>query len=568
MGRNHGQEQQAPLTKYEKNDMISRVMPYFRGIALFFWQGPTVMVFHEYERSLFVIMDDGYPPVSILILIGFILLEAVFYGFGSAIQNVNEGKLEEEAAGGNKKAARLLEIVNRPVRFVHTIQVTTHLMGMIIGAAILPAMIGMVERRFLFGKVLAWVDPAQVMAAAGTPWYRNPSWWQWAGVLALVTVFVLVLVISFGIIIPKRLAAKEPEKWGYHMLPVVLFFAGVFLPLTRLITLISSLVLKPFGVDLADDDGNVTEEDIMSMVNEGHEQGVLEADETEMITNIFELGDKEAADIMTHRTNMTALDGSMSLKKAVDFILNEGVNTRYPVYGEDIDDIIGILHMRDAMAFAEKEENRDRMIKDIPGLLREANFIPETRNIDTLFKEMQSRKIHMEIVVDEYGQTAGIVAMEDILEEIVLMELYRELMRRGDLIKQRESLEQFQKVELSRLNKELGNYRTQYRSLQTEKDTLYENYAVKQIEAGEYRSRADGIALQMQELSRKIEETELAFSRLTEEYNQPKQDMKEIIRFSQMEKLTQEAVDVFIKKVIIYRDKRVEIEWNYAFGEE
>lgn len=124
------------------------------------------------------------------------------------------------------------------------------------------------------------------------------------------------------------------------------------------------------------------------------------------------------------------------------------------------------------------------------------------------------------------------------------------------------------KEEWNRLNKELGNYRMQYRSLQTEKDTLYENYAVKQIEAGEYRSRADGIALQMQELSRKIEETELAFSRLTEEYNQPKQDMKEIIRFSQMEKLTQEAVDVFIKKVIIYRDKRVEIEWNYAFGEE
>ena len=133
-------------------------------------------------------------------------------------------------------------------------------------------------------------------------------------------------------------------------------------------------MLKLFGVDLADDDGNVTEEDIMSMVNEGHEQGVLEADETEMITNIFELGDKEAADIMTHRTNMTVLDGSMSLKEAVDFILNEGVNTRYPVYGEDIDDIIGILHMRDAMTFAEKEENKDRMVMDIPGLLREANL--------------------------------------------------------------------------------------------------------------------------------------------------------------------------------------------------
>lgn len=156
----------------------------------------------------------------------------------------------------------------------------------------------------------------------------------------------------------------------------------------------------------------------------------------------------------------------------------------------------------------------------------------------------------------------------DILEEIVLTELYRELMHRGDLIKQRESLEQFQKEELSRLNKELGNYRMQYQSLQTEKDTLYESYAVKQIGAGEYRSRADEIDLQMQELSCKIEEAELAFSRLTEEYRRPKQDMKEIIRFSQMEKLTQKMVDVFIKKVIIYRDKRVEIEWNYAFGGE
>ena len=97
---------------------------------------------------------------------------------------------------------------------------------------------------------------------------------------------------------------------------------------------------------------------------------------------------------------------------------------------------------------------------------------------------------------------------------------------------------------------------------------MYENYAVKRIGAVEYRSMADGIALQMEELSCKIEEAELAFSRFAEEYNRPKQDIREIIRFSQMEKLTQEVVDVFIKKVIIYKDKRVEIEWNYAFGEE
>ena len=164
---------------------------------------------------------------------------------------------------------------------------------------------------------------------------------------------------------------------------------------------------------------NVTEEDIKDMVNEGHEQGVLEAREAEMITNIFELDDKDAGDIMTHRKNLVALDGSMTLKEAVNFILKEGYNSRYPVYEKDIDDITGILHMKDALIAAENGGNASVPICEIEGLLREAHFIPETRNIDSLFKEMQSQKIHMVIVVDEYGQTAGIVTMEDILEEIV-----------------------------------------------------------------------------------------------------------------------------------------------------
>lgn len=164
---------------------------------------------------------------------------------------------------------------------------------------------------------------------------------------------------------------------------------------------------------------NVTEEDIMTMVNEGHEQGVLKAGEAKMITNIFELDDKEAGDIMTHRKNITALDGSMLLSEAARFVLKEGNNSRYPVYGKDLDDIIGTLHMRDVLVHAENEEESGTPIGQVPGLLREAHFIPETRNINSLFKEMQSQKIHMEIVIDEYGQTAGLVTMEDILEEIV-----------------------------------------------------------------------------------------------------------------------------------------------------
>lgn len=165
-------------------------------------------------------------------------------------------------------------------------------------------------------------------------------------------------------------------------------------------------------------DDDVTEEEIKSMVNEGHEQGVLLASEAEMINNIFEFGDKEAKDIMTHRKNLIVIDGNMSYNDAVSFII-ENSKSRYPVYLDDIDNIIGVLHIKDAFAFAQKNEVFRTSIKDIPNLIREVDFVPETLNIHTLFKMMQAKKSHMVIVVDEYGQTSGAVAMEDILEEIV-----------------------------------------------------------------------------------------------------------------------------------------------------
>ena len=370
-------------------------------------------------------MDDGSSPVSILLLMGFILLEAVFYGFGAAIQNVNEGKLDEDVRNGSKKAARLAKIVNRPGRFVNTIQITTHLVGIITGIFILPALIQSAASHF---QSLTGGGLDELFAQNAPQWFANPLWWKWAVLTLVTTLILLILIVCFGIIIPKRLAAKEPERWGYRMLPVVVVTATILLPLTTAITLLAKAVLKLFGVEMTANDENVTEEDIMSMVNEGHEQGLLEAGETQMITNIFELGEKAAWDAMTHRTNMVVLDDDLTLQEAVDFILHEGTNSRYPITGEDMDDIIGILHIRDAMTFYANPENRTKMIKEIPGILREASFVPETRSLDTLFQEMQSKKIHMEIVVDEYGQTAGLLTMEDILEEIVgnIMDEYDE----------------------------------------------------------------------------------------------------------------------------------------------
>jgi len=161
-----------------------------------------------------------------------------------------------------------------------------------------------------------------------------------------------------------------------------------------------------------------TEEDIISVINEGHEQGVLQESEAQMINNIVEFGDKEARDIMIHRTEIEALDADMTLDEAVEHILAHN-KTRFPVYEEELDNIIGIVNFRDVMVEDNKENNGDKKIKDIKDLIRKAVYIPETKKINLLFKMMQAEKNHMAIVVDEYGQTAGIVAMEDILEEIV-----------------------------------------------------------------------------------------------------------------------------------------------------
>ena len=330
-------------------------------------------------------MDDGNSWIGILLLFAAVFLYAVLYGFGAAVQSLNTSALEDERDEGNKKAEMLLHIQESPVSFIRTNQLVTCLVGLLTGA-------------------LSLVWAAGKLRAAVTGAFELPP------ALALAVSYVIALLllasflICFGMVIPKRIAGKSPIRFCYKTLPVVNVLIKIFSPFTWLIEGVGYVVLKIMGIDIHAKGENVTEEDIMYMVNEGHEQGVLEASEAEMITNIFEFDDKEAADIMTHRKSMVALDGKTTLAEAMTFVVKEAVNSRFPVYEEDIDNIVGILHMRDMLAFAEKREDLDKPISKIPGLLREAHFIPETKNINALFKEMQSEKIHIEIVVDEYGQ--------------------------------------------------------------------------------------------------------------------------------------------------------------------
>ena len=345
-------------------------------------------------------MDDGNSWIGILLFAASVAVFYLIYGFGAAIQALNTSALEDERDEGNKKVAALLRIQEDPGKFVRTNQVVTCFFTLALGAFTLPQTAGYI-RRFLAVKLA--MAPG---LAAG---------------LALAAAFFVVafFLVCLGVIIPKHVAAKSPIRFCYKALSVVEWAIKLLSPFTWLISVAAFVVLKAVGIDIRSSNEKVTEEDIMYMVNEGHDQGVLEASEAEMITNIFEFDDKVASDIMTHRKNVVALESTMTLKETVDFIVKEANNSRFPVYEEDIDNIVGVLHMRDVLYFAEQEEYLDRPISQIDGLLRSAHFAPEAKNINALFKEMQSEKIHMEIVIDEYGQTAGIVTMEDILEEIV-----------------------------------------------------------------------------------------------------------------------------------------------------
>lgn len=170
---------------------------------------------------------------------------------------------------------------------------------------------------------------------------------------------------------------------------------------------------KVFGKKNSEEE-NEFEEEIIDILQEGHEQGAIQSEEAEMITNIFQFGDKEARDVMTIRKKIKAIEAHTSLKEALEFMLEEGYS-RYPLYEENLDNIVGILHVKDAMK-AYLENNRNVALKK---LAREVFFAHETQKLNRLLKEMQTQKMHMAIILDEYGQTQGLVAMEDILEVIV-----------------------------------------------------------------------------------------------------------------------------------------------------
>ena len=350
-------------------------------------------------------MDDSGPTASIIFVI-LVLIDMFFHGFGEAVEQLGYKDVEKRAGEEkDRRSQRLLKILQDPTRYVNSMQLVITLNNVLIGGVYLGIWLKAVQD-FLAG--FAERNLAEIVVI---PLVLITI------VSAVVTmVFLLYILLTFGVLLPKKIARRLPERWAYASINIVYVVMKLLTPFTGLVTVSANLILRIFGAKNVGDEADVTEEEIINMVNEGHEQGIIQASEAEMISNIFEFGDKEAQDIMTHRKNIVAISSDTLLEEAITFMM-EGKNSRYPVYEENIDHIIGILHLKDAMRFHKGAGGQP--LKELEDLMRDPVFVPRTKNIDELFRQMQAGKQQMVIVVDEYGQTDGLVAMEDILEEIV-----------------------------------------------------------------------------------------------------------------------------------------------------
>ena len=347
--------------------------------------------------------DSGASSCIIVLFFVLLLIEAILFGFERAMHLMNEKEIERKATEEkDKKSIYLYEIIQRSTVYSNSIQMIITLIHVVMGCLYLP---------IWTDKFSQWLVKISFFKEFSEQGIRIIA-------LVLASVCLMYIILTFATLLPKKLAQKSPDAWGYTFIRYMHVMKIMLYPLTGIVAKSTNGLLTVLGLRDSDKQADVTEEEIISMVNEGHEQGVLEASEAEMITNIFEFGDKEASDIMTNRSNVIAIDNNMPLIDALEFMLN-GRNSRYPVYEENLDHIVGVLYLKDAMRIHRSDESLNKPINKIKGLIRDPIFVPETKNIDDLFRSMQSEKNQMVIVMDEYGQMSGLVTMEDILEEIV-----------------------------------------------------------------------------------------------------------------------------------------------------
>lgn len=333
---------------------------------------------------------------QIVPLIILIFLNAFFAASEIAFISLNDAKIDMQAKEGNRKAKKIKKMLENPSKFLATIQIGITLAGFLSSAFASEAFASRIA------PILHNLVPTVELSV-----------WNSISII-LITIILSYFTLIFGELVPKRLAMKYYEKIAFATIGVIRFISIVTAPFVKFLTFSTNIVSKLFGIT-GNEEETVTEEEIRMMVDVGEEKGTIDKEEKEMINNVFEFNDKTASEIMIPRKEVYALDMNLSISKVLEEITdNEDFRySRIPVYEETIDEIKGIVYIKDILL-----STKNKSVK-VKNLVKEAYYIPETKQLNELFEDLRKNRKQIAIVVDEYGGTAGIVTMEDILEEIV-----------------------------------------------------------------------------------------------------------------------------------------------------
>ena len=333
---------------------------------------------------------------QILLQIILIALNAFFAATEIAVISLNEKKVRALAEDGNKKAVKMLKIIEEPTQFLSTIQIGITLAGFL----------GSAFAADNFAEVLSSaISKAFNLSADNTKIINTVA-------VVLVTLILSYFTLIFGELVPKRIAMKHKEKLANSVCGIISFLAAILKPIIWFLTISTNAVLRLVGIDPHEKEEPVSEEDIVLMLDAGADEGSLDHDDIEYIKNVFKLDKMTAEDVMTPRKSVISISYDASDKEILEIIEEESYS-RIPVYEDNPDKIIGILHACDYLL------KRNEKNFDLKSILHTPVFVPETVSLDVLFKDMQTDHNHLAVVVNEYGETSGIVTMEDILEEIL-----------------------------------------------------------------------------------------------------------------------------------------------------
>ena len=332
---------------------------------------------------------------QLIILAVLIFLNAFFAASEIAFISLNDTKIEKQAKDGNKKAKQIEKMLKTPSKFLATIQIGITLAGFLSSA-------------FASDTFTEKLAPILFQCM---PFFSLGVWKSIS--IIIITIILSFFTLVFGELVPKRLAMKNYEKIAFGTIGIIRAISIITSPFVKFLTLVTNSISKLFGVG-ENEEESVTEEEIKMMVDQGEEKGTIKEEEKELINNVFEFNDITASEIMKHRKDIFAVDINISNDELMEELSKEEYRySRIPVYDETIDEIKGILYIKDVLKNIGKKNFK------VKNVVKDAYFVSQTRLINEVFKELQKNKMQIAIIIDEYGGTAGLITMEDILEELV-----------------------------------------------------------------------------------------------------------------------------------------------------